>query len=110
MPAEELKDFKKRQLITLGNLSTEKSTSHINPDDLYNMKQSRYDEDHHNTDSIAQLFEHKNDSQLPSSIKTKRESLEKSEVAAQSISDPKLSLQSESIVDHSVEKPEEKVE
>lgn len=56
MPAEELKDFKKRQLITLGNLSTEKSTSRINPDDLYNMKQSRYDEDHHNTDSIAQLF------------------------------------------------------
>jgi hypothetical protein len=30
------------------------------------MKQSRYDYDHHNTDSIAQLFEHKNDSHVNS--------------------------------------------
>lgn len=91
-------------------MSTEKSTSHIHSDDPYNMKQSRYDYDHHNTDSIAQLFEGKNDSNIPSTIKTKRESIDKSEDNPHSITDPKFSLQSESIIEHSEEKPEGKNE
>lgn len=90
-------------------MSTEKSTSLLHSDE-YNMKQSRYDYDHHNTDSIAQLFEGKTDSNIPSTIKTKRESIPNSEDHPHSISDPKLSLQSESILEHSDSKPEEKNE
>jgi hypothetical protein len=47
----------------MGNLSTDKSLSRIHSEEQ-TMKHSRYDYDHHNTDSIAQLFEHKNDSNM----------------------------------------------
>lgn len=62
------------------------------------MKQSRYDYDHYNTDSIAQLFEGKNDSNLPTT-KAKRSDVNNSSdgLQAQSKSDQKMSLQSESL-------------
>lgn len=48
------------------------------------MKHSRYDYDHHNTDSIAQLFEHKNDSNMQSMKQKQSESHERSELEGKS--------------------------
>jgi N-formylglutamate amidohydrolase len=58
-----LKDYKKRQLFTMGNMSTERSMSNIHQEELQNM-QNRFDYDQH-TDSIALLFEGKNESGHP---------------------------------------------
>ena len=50
-PAEVLKEFRKKNLITFGNLSTEKSLTNLNIEETP-MTHSRFDDDHHNTESI----------------------------------------------------------
>ena len=73
------------------------------------MKHSRYDYDHHNTDSIAQLFEAKNESHIQSYNTKRSQSIINSEVPPISLSEQKMSIESES-VSHREEKAEAEVE
>lgn len=74
------------------------------------MKQSRYDYDHHNTDSIAQLFEAKNESHIQSYNTKRSQSIGNSEVPPISLSEQKISIESESATQREGERAEEREE
>lgn len=79
-------------------------------EEMYTMRHSRYDEDHHNTDSIAQLFEAKNESHLHSYNTQRSQSIVNSEVPPISLSEQKMSLESESQAHREEEKEEREEE